>query len=86
MDSSDLASFIETVKTFFARLPCQWENDNRNEHYYHALLCTLLVSFGADVTAGDSPAKGRSDMVLRMPKYIYVIEMKYDQPADEALA
>ena len=44
------------------------------------------MSFGADVTAGDSSAKGRSDMGLRMSKYIYVIEMKYDQPADEALA
>ena len=44
------------------------------------------MSFGADFTAGDSSAKGRSDMGLRMYKYIYVIEMKYDQPADEALA
>lgn len=86
MDSSDLASFIEAVKVFYAGLPYQWENDNRNEHYYHALLYTLLVSFGADVTAEDTSAKGRADIVLRMPKNIYVIEIKYDHSADEALA
>lgn len=83
--NSDLTSFIEAIKTFLAGLPYQWEHDNRNEHFYHALLYTLLTSFGADVSAEESTAKGDSDLVLRMPKYIYVIELKYDQSAQEAL-
>ena len=82
---NDLASFIEAIKTFFAGLPYQWEHDNRNEHFYHALLYTLLCSFGADVSAKESTAKGNSDLVLRMPKSIYVIELKYDQSAQVAL-
>ena len=59
--------------------------NNRNEHHYHALLYTLLTAFGADVSAEESTAQGRSDIVLRMPKAIYILEIKYDQTADTAL-
>ena len=34
----------------------------------------------------EPTAKGRSDMVLKMPKGIYIIELKYDDTADNALA
>ena len=55
------------------------------KHYYHALLFTLLVAFGADVRAEEPTAKGQSDITLLMPKGIYVIEVKYDKTAQEAL-
>lgn len=85
-DTGDLPAFIEAVKTFFAGVPYQWESDNRNEHYYHALLYTLLTAFGADIRAEETSAKGRSDLTLLMPKGIYVMELKYDGSADAALA
>lgn len=62
-----------------------WEKDNKNEHYYHALLYTLLMAFGADVRAEGPTAKGCTDLTLLMPKGIYVIEIKYDKSAQEAL-
>ena len=77
--------FIEAVKAFFASIPYQWEKDNRNEHYYHALLYTLLTSFGADVRAEEPTAKGQTDLTLLMPKGIYVMEIKYDHTAQDAL-
>jgi hypothetical protein len=83
--SDDLPAFIEAIKTFFAGVPYHWEQDNRNEHYYHALLYTLLIAFGADVCAEEPTAKGRSDITLKMPKGIYVMELKYDDTADAAL-
>lgn len=57
-DSGDLPAFIEALKAFFASLPYPWEKDNRNEHYYHSLLYTLLTAFGADVRAEEPTAKG----------------------------
>lgn len=66
-------------------MPYQWEKDNRNEHYYHALLYTLLVAFGADVHAEEPSAKGCSDITLKMPRGIYVMEIKYDDTAEKAL-
>ena len=83
--SARVDDFIEAIKTFFAGIPYQWEKDNRNEHHYHALLYTLLVAFGADVRAEEPTAKGRSDITLKMPQGIYVMELKYDKPVQEAL-
>ena len=78
-DTDDLSAFIEAIKTFFASVPYNWEKENRNEHYYHALLYTLLVAFGADVRAEELSAKGRADQTLLMPKGIYVMELKYER-------
>ena len=84
-DDDDLPAFIEAVRTFFAGVPYQWQHDNRNEHYYHALLYTLLTAFGADVRAEEPTAKGSTDITLLMPRGIYVMELKYDKSAQEAL-
>ena len=85
LETDDLPTFIESVKTFFAGIPYHLERGNQNEHYYHSLLYTLLVAFGADVRAEDPMAKGRSDITLLMPKGIYIMELKYDHSAQEAL-
>ncbi|MCR4959497.1 MAG: ATP-binding protein [Prevotella sp.] len=85
MRNDDLPAFIEAIKTFYASVPYQWENDNRNEHYYHALLYTLLMAFGADIRAEEPTAKGQADLTLLMPKGIYVMEIKYDHTAQEAI-
>ena len=82
--SGDLAVFIEAVKTFFSGIPYQLTD--KGEHHYHVVLYTLLTAFGADITAEESTAKGRADLVLKMPGRIYVIELKYDDSADAALA
>ena len=83
--TDDLPAFIEAIKAFFASIPYQWEKDNKNEHYYHALLYTLLTSFGADVRAEEPTAKGQSDLTLLIPRGIYVMEIKYNHTAQEAL-
>lgn len=83
--SANLENFIEALKSFFAGIPYHLERSNQNEHYYHSLLYTLLVAFGADVRAEDPMAKGRSDITLLMPKGIYIMELKYDHSAQEAL-
>ena len=82
---NDLAPFIEAIKTFYAGIPYQWEKDNRNEHYYHALLYTLLTSFGADVRAEEPTSKGQTDLTLLLPKGIYIMEIKYNHTVQEAL-
>ena len=78
-----LEPFINALKTFFAGVP--YMIDDKDEHHFHAMLYTLFVSFGADVVAEDLSSKGRADLTLKMPKGIYVMELKYDHSADEAL-
>ena len=43
------------------------------------------MSFGADLRCEDASAKGRSDITLLMPKGIYILELKYDRPVQDAL-
>jgi hypothetical protein len=78
-----LEPFIEALKTFFAGVP--YMIDDKNEHHFHAMLYTLFVSFGADVVAEDLSSKGRADLTLKMPKGIYIMELKYDDTAAGAL-
>ena len=75
--------FIKALQTFFSGVP--YMIDGKDEHHFHAMLYTLFVSFGADVVAEDLSSKGRADITLKMPKGIYIIELKYDHTADEAL-
>ena len=82
-DTGDLPEFIEAIKTFFAGIP--YYLDNKNECHYHVILYTLLTAFGADVSSEQASAKGRSDIVLRMPLGIYVMEIKYDDTVESAL-
>jgi hypothetical protein len=82
--SNDLSAFIDELKVFFAGVTYQLFNDN--ERHFHALLFTLLTAFGADVRPEVATARGRADIVLKMPTTIYVMELKYDKTAAEALA
>ncbi|MBR2239498.1 MAG: ATP-binding protein [Prevotella sp.] len=52
---------------------------------FDAMLYTLFVSFGADVVAEDLSSQGRADITLKMPRGIYVMELKYNDTADAAL-
>ena len=82
-ESDDLPAFIEAIKVFFAGIPYYLEG--KDERHYHAILYTLLTAFGADISAEEPSAKGRADIILKMPKGIYVIEIKYDDTADNAI-
>ena len=82
-NDGDLPAFIEALKVFFAGVP--YMIDDKGEHHFHAMLYTLFVSFGADVVAEDLSSKGRADLTLKMPRGIYVMELKYNDTAEAAL-
>ena len=82
-EDDDLTAFVEALQVFYAAYP--YDITNHNERHYQSVLYTLLVAFGADVRAEQTTNRGRIDIVLKMPETIYVIELKYDGTADEAL-
>ena len=81
--NDDVAAFIEALKIYFDDF--LFSLNNMNEKHYHSILYTLLTSFGADVVANRETALGKADLVLKMPKTIYVIELKYDRSANSAM-
>ena len=61
------------------------QKTDRDKKNADEALYTLLTSFGADVRAEEPTAKGQTDLTLLMPKGIYVMEIKYNHTAQEAL-
>ena len=82
--SDDIVPFLEALRLFFAGYP--YSLNNNNERHYQSVLYTLLVAYGADVEAERQTANGRIDIVLRMPKTIYILELKYGYSPAEAIA
>ena len=82
--SDDLDTFIEHLKVFFDDFPFSLNDQKENEKHYHSILYTVLTSFGANIAANRETALGKADLVLYMPKTIYVIELKYDQSLESA--
>lgn len=86
LHDGELAPFVEAMQAFYASVPYQLEDKSHSdEHYYHSLLYALLMAFGAEVKAESPSNRGRADLVLFLPQSIYVIEIKLDHTAAEAL-
>ncbi len=82
--NDDIDTFIEHLKVFFDDFPFSLNDQKENEKHYHSILYTVLTSFGANIIANRETALGKADLVLNMPKTIYVIELKYDQSLESA--
>ena len=85
MQNDDIDAFVEHLKIFFDGFPFSMNNEKENELHYHSILYTVLTSFGADIAANQETALGKADLVLKMPKTIYVIEIKYNRSVDAAM-
>ena len=74
---------MSSLTDFFRAIPYDISNDN--ERHFQAVLYAVLASFGADIMAEDRTSDGRADIVLRLPRDIYVLELKFGKTVDEAM-
>ncbi len=58
---------------------------NKNEKDFQTVFYLIFNLMGAYILVEENSAIGRADAVLHMPDAIYVIELKYDKSAEEAL-
>lgn len=76
-------AFLKAVQSYFAGVSYKMRMDNEN-NFHNAFF--LLTSFiGLKTQAEVSTSDGSIDMLIRTPKYAYVIELKYGRSAAEAL-
>ncbi|MBR4325076.1 MAG: AAA family ATPase [Bacteroidales bacterium] len=80
----DIDEFIKHLQVFFDGFPFSLNNQKNNETHYHSIIYTVLTSFGANISANVETALGKADLILRMPKTIYVIEIKNDRSVKSA--
>ena len=84
MMGNDLDLALQTLKAYLASIPYA-ENAN-SEGHYQTMLYVVFSLLGRYVQQEVRTAKGRIDMVLQTATDLYVMELKIDSPATEAIA
>ena len=84
LNKEDLDTFIETARGLFASIPYQ-QGDKLQESHFHALFYMMLALSGMRVHCELLTSKGRIDVAVEFPDKVYVIELKCNQSADDAI-
>lgn len=72
-----------TLESFFAGIPYDLKMENENN--FQNAIFVLVSLIGANAKAEDRTSDGRIDLTIETPKYVYIIEFKYDGTSQEAL-
>ena len=83
LESGNVEEFIDRLKAFLASIPYEIIPDSERHVQNVMYLLSTLCGFYCEVESHTN--KGRIDMTIKTPKYIYVFELKYDVSAQEAL-
>lgn len=75
--------FMKALQSYFAGVSYKMKMDNENNFHNAFYLLTDLI--GLDTTTEVSTSDGSIDMLIKTEDFIYIIELKYDRPAQDAL-
>ena len=85
LEDGEVEKAMEHIRSYLAGIPYELSN-GMPEIYFENNLYILFNLIGIDARAEWHTSSGRIDMLLHMPDYIYVMELKLDGTAEEALA
>ena len=74
---------MRSLNAYFAGIPYDLKMDNENN--FHNAFYILMTLIGIDTQAEIHTSAGRIDILIETPKYIYIIELKYDASPEQAL-
>ncbi len=74
---------MKYLDTYFASVPYDLKMDSENN--FHNAFYILLTLLGIDTKAEVHTSDGRMDLLIETPKFIYIIELKFDSTPEEAL-
>lgn len=81
----DIDGALKLLQTFLATVPycdnCQYEG-----HYQQLLYVIFALLTDYRINVEQRTSKGRTDITLETQDHIFVLELKFDKTADEALA
>ena len=83
IDSGEPEMMMKNLDAYFAGIPYDLKMDNENN--FHNAFYILMTLIGIDMKAEVHTSDGRIDLLIETPKYIYIIELKYDSSPQEAL-
>lgn len=74
---------MTAMQTYFAGITYKLKMDNENNFHNAFFLLTDLIGLNASTEVSTSD--GSIDILIQTPRYIYIIELKYDHSAEDAL-
>ena len=81
--SGDPEEILKSLRAYFAGIPYDLRMDNENN--FHNTFYILVTLIGLDAKAEAHTSDGSIDLLIETPEYVYVIELKYDGTAADAL-
>jgi hypothetical protein len=81
--SGDPDSAFTHLQAFLESIP--YHDSHFDENHYTQMLYVIFSLLGLHVESQVRTAKGRLDIVVKTDAYIYVMELKLDRPAKEAI-
>lgn len=82
--NGDVDGAMRRLKAFLAGIPYDLSG-NRPEIYFENNLYIIFSLVGVEANTEWRTSDGRIDVVVRVPQYIYLLELKLDRPVTEAL-
>ena len=83
LESGNVQDFMQRLQAFMASIPYEMIPSSERHVQNVMYLLSTLCGFYCEVESHTN--KGRVDLTIKTPEYIYVIELKYDCTAQEAL-
>lgn len=74
---------MKAMQTYFSGIDYALKIENENN--FHNAFFLLMDIIGLETTAESHTSEGRIDITVKTDEYIYIIELKYDHTAKEAL-
>lgn len=77
---------VKILKSFLSDIPLDLREDvKRYENYYHTIFYCIIKLMGLDIDAEYATSEGYIDILVKTKDYIYVIELKVNGTAEDAL-
>lgn len=77
-------SFVRNLDFFLSGVPYEMKMDNENN--FHNAIYILLTLIGVRTETEVHTSDGRIDLLVKTEEYIYIIELKFDNSAEKAMA
>jgi hypothetical protein len=84
LQKGDYSRLKEVLLELFSHIPYQLHM--KEEKYYHSLMVIICTAAGIEVVSEYSTSDGRIDLVVALQDKVYIIEIKFNKLATQALA
>ncbi len=83
MKSGNVSGFMKRLQSMFADIP--YEMKMEQEHNVQNIMFIIFRLAGLNANVEYRTSDGRIDILVRLEEYVYIMELKYDKSAREAL-